>query len=171
MATTRTTGSMRVPVSTIVTLATQGDVDGTVDNTQAYDITGADRVILIQSNDDAGGSGGAGIDVVEISHDGGATWTADDLTVYACSENDTTGTLAVGGVLNAAGVEPTYHTVFKCGPYEGQTAIRIGRLTSTITSMATYDKSLTAGTTWTTHAPSVYMFTIGHTSGAPTALA
>lgn len=158
--------SIRCPISTVVTLATADDLDGTVDNTQAYDITGAERVIVEQRND--GTPGTAGVDVIEISHDNGATWTAatDGLAI---SSNDGTGTVLSGGALNSAGTEA--YATFKFGPYVGQTAIRCGRKTSTITSMATYDKSLTAGTTWVTGAPSVRMYTIGQTQGAPSALA
>jgi hypothetical protein len=170
MATTRTTGSVQTPISTRVTLASADDLDGTPATfTQCYDVSGASRVIIQQVND--GTNGAVGIDVVEISHDNGETWKADALTVYPIAENDFTGTLCVGGVLNVAGTEPTLEATFKAGPYVGPTWIRIGRKTSTITSMTTYDHTLTAGTTWTGGAPGVYMFTIGQTSGAPTAIA
>ena len=145
--------------SSIVTLATADDLDGTQDNTQAYDVTGCSRVLIIQAND--GTNGSAGIDVVEISHDGGGSWAADD-TVLALSSNDTTGTVIANAALNAAGTEPTLYAAWTAGPWDGPTAIRIGRKTTT-----------TTGTTWTTGAPSVKMVVIGgkHSGGAPTALA
>lgn len=147
------------PISIPVTLATADDLDGTTDNTQAFDITGARRVLVWQIND--GTAGTAGIDVVEISHDGGSTWAADSTTVLLASANDSTGTLVAAGALNAAGVEPATVEVglFKCGPYEGPTAIRIGRKTTD-----------TTGTTWVTGAPTVLLITEGLTAGAPTAL-
>lgn len=145
------------PVSKTVTLATADDLDGTTDNTQAYNVTGAQRVIVVQVND--GTNGTAGIDVVEISKDGGTTWSAAT-DVLPVAENDVTGTVQASGALNAAGAEPSKAAVFKCGPYEGPTAIRIGRKTTT-----------TSGTTWVTGAPSVLMFTVGQTADAPTALA
>jgi hypothetical protein len=160
--------SIRCPVSTVVTLATADDLDGTIDNTQAYDVTGADRVIIEQVNN--GTNGTAGIDCIEVSHDNGVTWTAS-LTVLPIAEDDATGAICLAGVLNVAGAEPTTSATFKCGPYVGQTAIRCGRKTSTITSMDTYIKTLTGGTTWITGSPTVRMYAIGLTTGAPTALA
>lgn len=151
--------SLRGLRSSIVTLATADDVDGTTDNTQAYDVSGCSRVLIIQAND--GTNGTAGIDVVEVSHDGGTTWAADD-TVLPLSANDTTGTIQASGALNSAGSEPTLYAAFTAGPWDGPTAIRIGRKTTT-----------TTGTTWVTGAPSVKMIVFGgtHSGGAPTALA
>ena len=59
--------------------------------------------------------------------------------------------------MQAAGVEGiTVDTaVFKSGPYEGPTAIRVARKTTD-----------SAGTTWTTGAPGVSVIAIGKTSGA-----
>jgi hypothetical protein len=144
------------PVSKTVTLATADDLDGTVDNTQAFDITGAQRVIVVQVAN--GTAGTAGIDVIELSSDGGTTWAAADKGLAVASD-DSTGT-EIDGVLNAAGVEPTGAAVFKFGPYEGPVAIRCGRKTTT-----------TTGTTWVTGAPTVLMFTVGQTVSAPVALA
>lgn len=151
--------SMELLRSTVVTLATADDLDGTTDNTQAYDVTGCKRVVIIQEN--SGTNGTAGIDVVEVSHDGGYTWAADD-SVMPLAENDATGNIVTSGALNAAGTEPTRATVWTAGPWEGPTAIRIGRKTTT-----------TTGTTWVTGAPAVTMFVLGgkHSGGAPTALA
>ena len=100
--------SIRAPISPSVTLATADDLDGTSDNTQAFNVTGADRVIVVQAN--TGTLGTAGIDVIQISHDGGASWAAAD-QVLALASNDATGT-ELNGVLNAAGVEPTPHAIF-----------------------------------------------------------
>ena len=71
MAITRK-GSNRAAVTPFVTLATADDLNGTVDNTQAFDVSGYERVIIVQNND--GTAGTAGIDVVEYSKDGGVTW-------------------------------------------------------------------------------------------------
>jgi hypothetical protein len=152
--------SLVCPIGTPVTLATADDLDGTVDGTQAYDITGALRALVWQIDD--GTSGTAGIDVVEISHDGGNEWAADGSTVLPVAQNDVTGTIQTGGALNAAGVEPATVEVglFKVGPYEGPTAIRIGR-----------DTSANSGTDWVSGAPTVLMIPIGLGAGAATALA
>lgn len=151
--------SMRFLRSTQVTLATADDLDGTTDNTQAYNVTGCAKVLIIQDN--SGTAGTAGIDVFEVSHDGGTTWAADD-TVLALSSDDTTGTIIASGALNAAGVEPTRYAAWTAGPWDGPTAIRIGRKTTT-----------TSGTTWVTGAPAVYAVVFGgkDNGGAPTALA
>lgn len=148
--------SHMAPVSQSATLATADDLNGTVDNTQAFNITGAQRVIVIQRND--GTAGTAGVDVIELSTDGGTTWAAAD-KVLAIGSDDATGT-ELDGVLNAAGVEPTNSAVFKLGPYEGPAAIRCAR-----------GGSGAGGTAWVTGAPSVICFTIGQKAGALTALA
>jgi len=163
------------PISRVVTLATADDLDGTQDNTQAYDVTGAIRIVVCQVNN--GTNGTAGIDVLEISHDDGVSWKAAD-KVLALDSNDSSGT-ELNGVLNVAGTEPTVAGattlgVFKCGPYEGKTALRIGRKTSAdiaTYSMVTWGKELTSGTTWVTGAPSVYMVAVGVTVASLTALA
>jgi hypothetical protein len=153
--------SLRFLRSTAATLATADDLDGTTDNTQAYDVTGCAKVLIIQVND--GTNGTAGIDIFEVSHDGGVTWAADD-TVLLHSSNDTTGTILAAGALNAAGTEPAtvLAGVFTAGPWDGPTAIRIGRKTTT-----------TTGTTWITGAPTVVAYVFGgkDNGGAPTALA
>lgn len=143
------------PVSQSVTLATADDLNGTSDNTQAFDVSGAQRVMVVQVAN--GTAGTAGIDIIEISHDGGSNWSAAD-RVLALASDDASGT-ELNGVLNAAGVEPTGAAVFKCGPYEGVTAIRCSR------------GAAGSGTAWVTGAPTVLMFTVGQTTGAPDALA
>jgi len=150
--------SNRAPInSSLIVLATADDVNGTVDNTQAYDVTGADRLIIIQDND--GTAGTAGIDVVEYSKDGGNTWSlADD--VLAIASDDAEGVFLVGAALNAAGVEPTNYAVFKAGPFEGPTAVRVGR-----------GGTGAGGTAWVTGAPSVKAVVVGKGTGALAALA
>lgn len=148
-----------VPISITATLATADDLDGTTDNTQAFIVTGAQRLIISQWN--VGTLGTAGIDVIEISRDGGANWAAVDDLVPGTA-NDFTGNVAASGALNAAGVEPTTVATWRCGPYDGPVAIRCGRKTTT-----------TTGTTWVTGAPLVTLQAIGgnHAGGALTALA
>lgn len=146
-------------VSRVAELAAADDLNGVQDNTKSFDITGAQRVIVVQI--DNGTAGTAGIDAVSISHDGGQSWVkpADGL---ALDSNDTTGTTLTDGILNAAGVEPTAKAaVFKFGPYEGPTAIRVFRYVT--------DRADTAA--WVTGAPQVICFTVGQTAGALTALA
>lgn len=153
--------SLRNPVSIAATLATADDLDGTQDNTQAFDITGASRYFIIQDNN--GTAGTAGIDIITVSHDGGTTFAADT-TLIALSGNDVTGTVLAAGALNAAGVEPTtvQTSVWKGGPQEGPTVIRCERKTTT-----------NLGTTWVTGAPTVLVVAVGgkHSGGALTAIA
>lgn len=149
--------SLVCPIGTPVTLATADDLDGVQDGTKSFDVTGALRVLVIQVNN--GTAGTAGIDVVQISHDGGSSWAADT-TVLPASENDISGTIQASGALNAAGTEPTQYALFKCGPYEGPTAIRVAR-----------DTDGFGGTDWVTGAPSVVLIPIGLTAGAVTAIA
>lgn len=158
MAITRK-GSNRSPInSTLLVLASADDLNGTSDNTQAYDITGADRVIIAQHNN--GTAGTLGIDVVEYSKDGGKSWaSAED--VLALASNDAEGTFLVSGVLNAAGVEPSGIAYFKAGPFSGPTAIRVTRNVS-------YNAASAA---WATGAPSVHAIVIGDGVGAIAALA
>jgi len=158
--------SLVCPIGIPVTLATADDLDGSV-ATQTYDITGALRVLIWQIND--GTAGTAGVDCVEISHDGGASWTADGTnkvpnTGLLASANDVTGTVLTAGALNAAGVEPATTEVglFKFGPYEGPTLIRLGRDTSAVGLGG-------VGIDWVTGAPTVLMIPIGLTPAAITA--
>lgn len=156
MAITRK-GSNRAAVTPFVTLATANDLNGTVDNTQAFDVSGYERVIIVQTND--GTNGTTGVDAVEYSKDGGVTWAAAG-DVLALASDDAEGTYVSNGVLNSAGVEPTLYAVFKCGPFTGKTAIRIAR-----------GGSGASGTAWVTGAPSVKAFGIGGSVAAPSALA
>jgi len=146
-------------VSAEFTLATADDLNGTSDNTQAFDVSGSARVLIVQDN--SGTAGTTGIDVVEISKDGGITWAAAE-DVLAANSNDKTGTVLVAGALNAAGVEPTRTAFFKAGPYSGKTALRVSR------------GAAGSGTAWTTGAPRVYAVLVGgsnNTGGTPAALA
>lgn len=146
-------------VSRKFTLATADDLNGTTDGTQELDVSGAARVIIVQDN--TGTAGTLGVDVVEISHDGGTNWEAAT-DVLAIDSDDTTGTVLANGALNSAGTEPTTAAVFKAGPYTGPTLLRIGR-----------GSSGAAGTAWTTGAPAVYAFLVGgkHSGGTPAAQA
>ena len=133
----------KIPAGTV--LATADDLDGTTDNTQLLDCTGVLRVIIAQHNN--GTLGTAGIDVIEISKDGGTTWALDD-TLLAIASDDHTGTVVTA--LNAAGVEPVNVALFKSGPHEGPTKMRCGRKTTD-----------TGGTTWVTGSPTVTAYPIG----------
>lgn len=151
--------SLVCPIGIPVTLATAGDLDGVQDATKSFDITGALRVIVLQTF--SGTDGSAGIDVIQISHDGGSSWAADT-TVLPLSENDVTGTVQASGALQAAGAEQTtapYYLGFKCGPYEGPTAIRVAR-----------DTDGFGGTDWVTGAPAVTLIPIGLTAGSVSAI-
>lgn len=151
--------SLACPIGINVALAAADDLDGTK-TPYSYDVTGMLRGIIIQVND--GADGGAGIDVVEVSHDGGSEWYADDGTakvgvgVLPITADDDAGTIQASGALNAAGIEPATVRagIFKVGPYEGPTLIRIGR-----------DTSANNGTDWTTGAPSVDLIPIGIPDG------
>ena len=151
--------SLVCPIGINVALADADDTDGT-STAYSYDITGALRCLVMQVND--GTSATLGIDVVEISHDGGSQWYADDGTakvgpgVLPITADDDAGTIQASGALNAAGVEPATPRAgwFKVGPYEGPTLIRIGR-----------DTSANNGTDWSTGAPSVDLIPIGVPNG------
>jgi hypothetical protein len=154
--------SRRNPISITATLATADDLNGTSDNTQAFDITGVSRIIIEQVNN--GTAGTLGIDVIEYSFDGGSNWSvADDLVPDTA--NDFTGTHLTTGILNAAGTEPATDLIARWagGPKPGPWAVRCIRNTSV--NAAAVD--------WTTGAPSVYLIAIGgnHEGGALTALA
>ena len=150
--------SVRAAISKSATLATADDLNGTSDNTQAFVVTGGDRLIIVQVNN--GTAGTAGIDVVEYSKDGGLTWAAAT-DVLALGSDDATGTVLANGALNAAGVEPTGAAVFKAGPFEGPTAVRITR-------NASYNANSAA---WVTGAPAVICALVGGVPGDLTALA
>ncbi len=156
--------SLITPIGIPVTVATADDLDGVQDLTLSFDVTGCQRVLIWQIDDGTGGT--AGIDVVEISHDGGTQWYADSATVLPVAQNDISGTLKTAGAINAAGDEPATVEVglFKCGPYEGPTLIRIQRDTDVRGVNGT-------GTDWTTGSPTVLMMSIGKEHAAATAAA
>lgn len=120
-----------------VTLAAADDLNGAG---TTLDVSGAGRVIIAQIAD--GTAGTAGIDVIEISKDGGTTWIDDPTLRLATADDD--GTVVTDAALNAAGVEPTGAKLFKSGPHTGPTLLRCGR-----------GGSGEQGTAWTTGAPSV----------------
>jgi hypothetical protein len=158
--------SLICPIGIPVTLATADDLDGVQDLTMSFDITGAQRVLIWQINN--GTNGTAGIDCVEISHDNGTQWDADGTgalpaTGLLCSADDDAGTVLVAGALNAAGAEPTTVAVgmFKFGPFEGPTLIRIGRDTSNRGAGG-------VGVDWITGSPTVLMIPIGLPAGGGT---
>lgn len=138
-------GSLRskIPASTI--LAAADDLDG---GTTTLDVSGTDRVLIIQHNN--GTAGTTGIDTIEISDDEGKQWYADD-TILALASDDVTGTVLVNGILNAAGVEPVNMAVFKSGPHKGKRLMRCSRL-------VTQDADSAA---WTTGAPQVIAILVG----------
>lgn len=151
--------SMSVLRSTAFTAATADDLNGTVDGTQAVNVSGCKKVLILQVND--GTAGTLGVDVIERSFDGGVTWSADD-TVLPVAQNDTTGTVQASGALNSAGTEPTLYAAFTAGPWDGPTYLRVAR-----------GGSGASGTAWTTGAPSVLFVLFGgnHSGGAPATLA
>lgn len=145
--------SHRSPIGELTTLATADDLDGTIDNTQMLDLTGAAGAIIIQRND--GTAGTAGIDVIEFSRDGGENWSAAtaaniDGGHAGLMLEDGSAAAAASAALNAAGVEPTAAAVFSLGPVDGPFHIRCGRKTTD-----------TSGTTWVTGAPSVVALRLG----------
>ena len=127
---------------TVANLAAANDLDGVQDDTKDLDVSGAQRVILVSM---IGTAGTAGVDVVQISHDGGSNWAADD-TLQAVSADDSTGDIVADAELEAAGVEPVTFAaaVFKSGPHNGPTLMRVAR-----------DTDGFGGTDWVTGAPSV----------------
>lgn len=133
----------KIPAATEAAAA--NDLNGALTE---VDVSGCLRVLVLQDND--GTAGDAGIDVVEVSHDGGATWEADD-TLLALASDDQTGDVVANAALNAAGTEPGTVAVFKSGPHTGPTLMRIVR-----------DNTVNANSAaWTTGAPSVDIIKIG----------
>lgn len=138
-------GSLRSKIPAATELAAADDLDG---GTTTLDVSGVDRVLILQVAD--GTAGTAGIDVVQISKDGGSEWFADD-TLLAIASDDVTGTVVANGALNAAGIEPAGVAVFKSGPHTGPTLMRVVRLAATDANSAA----------WVTGAPSVDAIRIG----------
>ena len=131
-------------------LAAAGDLNGVQDGSKNVDVSGALRVLIFQVNDGAAGT--AGIDVIQVSHDGGVQWAADD-TLLAMASDDQTGTVVADAALNVAGVEPTLFDAFKSGPHAGPTLMRCVRYIS-----QDYPGTSVA---WVTGAPSVDCLRIG----------
>lgn len=145
--------SSRTPLGELTTLATADDVDGTLDNTQVLDLTGAAGCIVVQIAN--GTAGTAGIDVIEFSRDGGSNYQAATAANLGRGHaglvlEDGTSAAAASAALNAAGVEPTGAAIFSLGPIAGPVQIRCARKTT--------DSS---GTTWVTGAPTVAAIRIG----------
>ncbi|MEO8108277.1 MAG: hypothetical protein ABI720_13290 [Actinomycetes bacterium] len=138
----RRTRAFAVPASTVMCAA--DDLNGAA---TTLDVSGAGRVLIIQHAN--GTAGTVGIDVAEISRDGGSSWTPDP-TLLALASDEGTGTVVASGALNAAGVEPVNMAIFKSGPHRGKVLLRIGR-----------GGSGEAGTAWVTGAPQVLAVTIG----------
>ena len=132
--------AFQIPASTV--LAAADDLNGAA---VQHDVSGSLRCLIVQNP--IGTAGTAGVDVIEVSHDGGDTWVADP-TLLALASDDNTGTVVTA--LNAAGVEPTGAAIFKSGPHRGPTLIRCGR-----------GGSGEAGTAWVTGAPQVAAITVG----------
>lgn len=137
-------GSLRSKIPAGTTMVAADDLNGA---STTLDVSGTDRVLLAQISN--GTAGTAGIDVVQISKDGGSEWFADD-TLLALASDDVTGTVVADGALNAAGVEPTGAAIFKSGPHTGPTLMRVVRDGTNGTSEA-----------WVTGAPSVVAIRVG----------
>jgi len=136
--------SFRAPIGNAVTLAAADDLNG---GTTTLDLSGKAGAIIIQVAD--GTAGTTGIDVLEISHDGGENWTNVDGLL------DDAGAAVTDGILNAAGVEPTGAAAFvlhaKNEDLSGPVLIRLSRLNTANADSAA----------WTTGAPWVIAFPIG----------
>ena len=128
------------------TLATADDLNGTVDGTQYLTLNPRQRAIILQVNDGANGT--AGIDVVEVSYEGGA-WQADP-TLMLIATADKPGSAVASAALNSAGAEPTLYAAFKSGPHGRATRLRLAR-----------GGAGASGTAWTTGAPTVLGIKIG----------
>jgi hypothetical protein len=145
--------SHRSPIGELTTLATADDLDGTTDNTQMLDLTGAAGAIIAQLN--SGTAGTAGVDVIEFSRDGGTIWQAATAVLIGNGHaglllEDGSAAAAAAAALNAAGVEPTGAAIFSLGPVDGPFHIRCGRKTTD-----------TSGTTWVTGSPAVVALRLG----------
>ena len=147
--------SRRSPFGEYTVLATADDLDGTVDNTQVLDLTGAAGAIILAGP--IGTPGTAGIDVIEFSRDGGTTWAAATAANIkqghaGLMAEDGSAAAAASAAMNAAGVEAVTGSamLFSLGPVDGPFMIRCGRKTTT-----------TSGTTWVTGAPNVAAIRIG----------
>ncbi len=137
-------GSIRSRIPAGTTLAAAGSLTGAG---VTLDVSGTERVLIVQVNNGAAGT--AGRDAIEISKDNGSAWIADD-TLVALADDDTSGTVIVNGLLNAAGTAPAGAAVWKSGPHSGSTFMRCARLTGT-----------GGGTSWVTGAPQVLAIRVG----------
>lgn len=145
--------SIRSPLGELTTLATADDLDGTLDNSQVLDLTGAAGCLIFQIAN--GTAGTAGIDVIDFSRDGGSTYKAATAANIGRGHaglllEDGSAAAAANAALNAAGVEPTGAAIFSLGPVDGPFQIRVARKTT--------DSN---GTTWVTGAPTVAAIRIG----------
>lgn len=139
--------SIAAPLSELFTLATADDLNG--DGT-SLDVTGAQAVVIIQSPN--GTAGTLGIDIVQVSVDGGNEWLAATAANLAARAPGHAGLMTEDGskaatasaALNAAGVEPTGAAIFSLGPIPGPCKIRVDRTTN-----------------WATGSPSVYALVVG----------
>ena len=146
--------SKRTPFGEYFVLATADDLDGTSDNTQMLDLTGAAGCIILAGP--IGTAGTAGIDVIQFSRDGGVTWAAATAANIKQGHagllaEDGTAAAAASAAMNAAGVEAITGAamLFSLGPVDGDFRIRCSRKTGE------------GGTTWVTGAPNVAAIRIG----------
>lgn len=138
--------SIHATFGELFTLATADDLNGTSDGTQYLDITGASAVIVAQLN--SGTAGTAGIDIIEVSTDGGTTWAAATAATIGQGHaglllEDGSKAAASGAALNAAGVEPGGAAIFSLAGVPGPAKIRCSR------------GAAGTGTAWVTGAPAV----------------
>jgi hypothetical protein len=135
----------KIPAYTVMCAADDLNGAGTT-----LDVSGCQRVILAVFQATLGT---AGIDVVQLSHDGGVTWAADD-TLMLGNANDITGDIVADAAMEAAGVDPLVAatSLFKSGPYRGPTLMRVVRDGT--------DAQPGTSVAWQTGAPSVNAFRI-----------
>ncbi len=139
--------SRRAPFSDAVTLAAADDLNGDPTNAATYlDLTGKAGAIIAQIAN--GTAGTTGIDVIEISRDGGENWSLASVLTSANAA-------VTGSKLNAAGVEPTGAALFFIrGSDEDLTGPVLVRCVRDATKSAT-------SAAWTTGAPQVVGIAIG----------
>lgn len=137
--------SIRTPIAAQTTLCAADDLDGAG---TTLDISGRAAVLIAQVA--SGTAGTAGVDVAQVSKDGGLTWSNAIIRNAA-------GTAVTTGILNVAGVEPTGAALFSLqardGQLDGPTMLRVCRDTSDTQSDTAID--------WVTGAPAVVAMTIG----------
>lgn len=146
--------SIRTPLGEYTVLATADDLDGTSDNTQVLDLTGAAGALILAGP--IGTAGTAGIDVIQFSRDGGDNWANATAALIGGGHaglmaEDGSKQAATGAAMNAAGVEAVTGAamLFSLGPTKGPFLIRCSRKTGE------------GGTTWVTGAPNVAAIRIG----------